>query len=73
MNPALLVACPHCGAAARSNCTMVGSGSVLRLSAAHPSRLEAAGLAYDASAVDRYRAALADASTGPSAGIIDND
>lgn len=48
-----MVVCPHCKAATGQACH---SGTVpLALSQAHPSRLEAAGLPPDYSAVVRYR------------------
>ena len=48
------VACPHCQAQPRMRCTGP-DGKPLRYSSAHPSRLEAAGLKYDRSAVAKYR------------------
>lgn len=51
------VRCPHCKAGVGQSCHI--SGVPLTLSAAHPSRMEAAGVTPDYAAVDRYRALAA--------------
>ena len=59
MNPTQ-VPCPHCLASEGNPCIVPGTQQTLRLSPAHPSRLEKVGQQPAYSAVDRYRHIFSD-------------
>jgi hypothetical protein len=62
------VKCPHCKAGVGQSCHI--GGNPLTLSAAHPSRLEAAGVDPDYAAVDRYRALAAPVAQEQQSGAV---